>query len=411
MKRVVIVLMLTALAACDWDDAEKKARCRRDPACASSVMDAGAEDAGEPDAGTADAGAADAGVDAGAPRSVFFPADDPVTARPIGLFPGSAGRVWVVGDVDERSVVQLRDATGQLVRDFSFDGSVAAAYADGEVYPALVLLRDDPDLVTRLQVLREDGTVIDGGARGGTDVSLYVFGGQARVSLWNADSTSLSQEIFNAVDLSPFTNAGSTECNTGLVDLQVQPEARGGAVAIVYNAPSTCTSTGPAQGIVVGRVGGVQTITPAGVRAAGEMDQISSVGGSLNGELRIVRRPTPYTLELGIGVWDGGVLQFVSDRRVFASEGVLGGDVSDNFVTFNSRGNVLTDTTGTGSSTGTPRVANVARITSWVKVELGQSRDARMPVLRVGEDNVWVLWAPADGGLQLSNFDTELRPR
>lgn len=420
MKRALFIAAVVSLAACNWDEAEQKARCTKDPSSCTDggvlspdagEMDAGPGDAGTPDAGTPDAGTFDGGYDAGPSRSVFFPAVDPVTARPLGLFPGTQGRVWVVGDMDERSVVQLRDETGQLVHDFSFDGSVAAAYADGEVYPALVLLRDDPDLVTRLQLLREDGIIIDGGAQDGTDVSLYVDTGLPRVSLWNAGTTSLSQFIFDAVDLAPVTNVGSVACNTGLIDLQVLPPGRGGAVAIVYSPPSTCTSTGPAQGIVNGRVGGVQTITPAGDRVAADMDQITSVGGSLNGELRIMRRPTAFTLEIGTGVWDEGVLQFVSERGLFASEGVIAGDVSDNYMTFNSRGSVQTDTTGTGTSTGVPRDANVARVTPWAKVELGQSRDARMPVLRVGNDTVWVLWAPADGGLQLSNFDTELRPR
>ncbi|MGV3620287.1 MAG: hypothetical protein ACO1OB_05705 [Archangium sp.] len=407
MKRAVFVAFVVSLSACDWNDAERQARCARDPAC----VDAGVPDAGGGDAGTHDGGIGDGGVDAGLSRSVFFPAMDPVTARPIGLFPGTAGRVWVVGDMDERSIVQLRGAEGQLVHDFSFDGSVAAAYGDGEVYPALVLLRDDPDLVTRLQLLREDGTVVDGGALDGTDVSLYVVAGQPRVSVWNAANTSFSQRIYDVPTLAQLADVGSSTCSTSITDLQVQRPDKDGPVAIVYSSPSNCMAIGPAEGIVDGRMGGVVTITPAGTRVTAEMDSVAGVGLGVDGDLRLMRRPSQFTLELGRGEWDAGVLRFVPVRGVFASEGVVAGDVSDNYATFNSRGGVLTDTVGTGTWTDVPRDANVARITPWLKAELGQSRDARMPVLHTAPDNVWVLWAPADGGLQLSNFDTALVPR
>lgn len=398
MKRISLLVTVLSLAACNWDDAERRARCTQDPS--SCVADAGSADAGSIDAGEA--------FDAGPPRSVNFPVNGATDVLPIGVYPARDGGVWVVANVDTRGLVQLRNVMGALVRDFSFDGSVVAAYGNGDVYPALAVLREDADSYRRLWLVREDGASLDGGEREATDVSMY-FDGTNRVSVWQSANSTLDQFIFDAESLALTTTVTRSTCSVTLDDLEVARPSAGGAVAIVYNS-NACDSVNAGEGIAAGRAGGVVTITPTGLRrAALGNEDVKAVGGSPSGELRFLSRLSPTALLASGSTWSGDRIALDDDTRFGASEGILAGDVSGDFVTFISEGSVATGNV-VGTNVGTLRQVNVAHVSPWLHRQLGQTNVSRVPLLRHA-DNVWVLWAPDSGGLLLSNFTPDLLAR
>lgn len=345
-------------------------------------------------------------VDAGPPRSVNIPTSA-VDVLPVGLYPASDGGVWVVAELDDRALIQLRNVMGELVRDFSFDGRVIAAYGNGDVFPALAMIREDADALRRVSLAHENGVTLDGGERESTHISMYQDN-QPRISVWHAASTTLSQFIYDT-ELGPVTTVTQSTCNVIIPDLEVARPRSGGAVAIVYNS-NICDEMNAGEGIQPMRTGGVVTITPVGQRrAALGSEEVKAVGGSLSGEFRFLSRLSATALLASGSMWTGDRLSLQDDTTFGASQGILAGDVSDEFVTFFSEGTVATGNV-TGTSTGDLHQVNVAHVSPWIHRELGRTNVFRAPVLRHA-DNVWVLWAPDKGGLMLTNFTPQLQRR
>ena len=392
MKRVFFAVTVVALFACNWDDAEKKARCARDPGC-SSVFDGGTEDGGMTDAGPRS-------------RSVFYPQTSTFySPDPIGLYAARDGGFWVDGNVDDVAIVELRNNAGELVHDLRFSGIAISAYANAAVDPALAVLRDaagEPELV----IFGENGNTRGVTNRYGRIVSVYGDNVGSKTSVWDV-SDGLAQHIFVSNDVSYSGLAGQTPCNIDFTDLEVLPPSSGGSVAIVYFA-NACDAGVVTEGIVPNRKGGVQLITPAGVRSSGDVMQAQAVGGSLDGQLRFITKRDDANITIFEGSIDGGALELRQSRLVASTGNIFSADVHDDYVTFAARGSLQTDTVLTAGPSTSPDDAIVAHIAPWAAIDLGKTDDARMPVLHLGNDEVWVLWTPRDGGMQLTNLTWSL---
>lgn len=401
MKRVVIAVAFISLAACNWDEAEKKARCARDSSCSSAT------DAGDQDAGTqTDAGQPDAGPS----RGVFFPANSAVSSKAIGLYPAASGNFWVVGNVDDDGIIQLRTPGGALVHDFTRQANVVSAYSNPAAYPGLAVLTFD-GAEAELTVFNESGSQVGPVLENGRIVSVYVDNLGPRVSVWDTSAIALAQHILEASTLADAGWYGRPSCNVDFTDLEVLPPSSGGAVALIYRASNmtTCEAHVVTTGLEVPRAGGVWTITPEGTRRSANVVNAVNVGGTLGGELRLVVADNAANLSVHHAVWnlDAGQFDIQRMRGISATEGIRGGEVHDDYVTFRS-GGVVSDTVIDGGVTENLQDAVVAHVAPWNSYELGLAGDSRMPVLNLGGDKLWVLWVPRDGGVQLTSLTWSL---
>lgn len=390
------LLVVLALSACDWDDAERRARCTRAPTTAGCEVvepDAGV-DGGEatPDAGPA--------VDAG--RGTSYESNG--AAAPVGLYPTSTGGLWVVGNLGTEPLVERRDALGGFIRrEVGLGvGRVASAYADGVSSPWLVMVRANGG---PLHLISESG-VSQSTARPGNFVSMYLTpGGTPMASVWMADGVTYRQTLVPPDDLSAATALQSVPCEVTFVDLEVQRPGAADRVAIVYDA-SECRDAGTtdARGVDSNTIGGVQTITAPGARDRFDLGAGVRRVGRWDAGFVFMSQPTAGRLKLDYFGWsaDGGVAGGVASFS--ADAGLAPGDVYEDLAAMTTAGTLTWDGANRDvDRDGTLQLSVVNTSARWL-VPFGSVAGPEVALLTTG-DTAWVLWSPADGGLQLTALD------
>lgn len=382
-------LVAALFASCDWNAAERTARCNAGERsqCADAAVSVDA----------------DGGDDAG---DGFEPPAPWTGPGPVRLHPRAAGGYWVVANVAGGGLVEAYDSDGGLVSRQAMGGHIIGSYADDRIAPEAAVLVEGAGAGVTLWLVAPDGGVLSTGPLGARWVTTYSSSGVPRVSVWANDGGTYDQRLFNTA-LGDQGRGGPAACDFEFHDLQVLPR-EASPVIIAYTSrscPTTTTTFMEANTMGLHRINqiGERLFIPTTDKPqrVGEWDEGTSYGFETasvraHGTELVQRRYTAATNGLSYAAGPAVILSCADGLRL--------GDVSGGLISGVTNGALsghFQNSWGTGS--GPQAFVGRNEAGGWVRYLGPTVAGSDVRVLRHGE-TVITAWLELDGGTSVSRL-------